>query len=302
MTQEITEICPLLEKVLSDLRDSGFGNCNCCQKLFTSKKSEEITKKYELTKYERVISGKKLFRIRANFSFGNVRSGDLGGYIEKEENLSHSGECWVYDEACVYENAHVYENAQVSEKAHVFGNSRVFGYSHVSGNSQVSEYAYVCENAYVDFDSQVSGCAWVGGNSIVCGNAQLDGYAKVDNNACVMGSSYVTDNAAVCGRACVSGNAVVRGNVIIHGSTGLSGDAYVFCEDNYTTVQDFGSLFPSYTFFWTPEGKIGVECGLFSGTLNEFRDMVKESYGDSKNAKEYLMLADLMEYKFSEVN
>ncbi|AGF87662.1 Uncharacterised protein [Streptococcus suis] len=28
-------------------------------------------------------------------SFGSVEVGDLGGYIEKEENLSHDGNAWV---------------------------------------------------------------------------------------------------------------------------------------------------------------------------------------------------------------
>ena len=49
-------------------------------------------KKFELTNEFIVdISGVKLFRIKALIEFGNVKAGDLGGYIEKEENLSHMG-------------------------------------------------------------------------------------------------------------------------------------------------------------------------------------------------------------------
>ena len=65
--------------------------------------------------------GIKLFRIRALNSFGNVKAGDIGGYIEKEENLSESGNSWVYGNASVYGNAMVYGNASV------YGNARVSG-------------------------------------------------------------------------------------------------------------------------------------------------------------------------------
>ena len=45
--------------------------------------------------------GIKLFRIRALNSFGNVEAGDIGGYIEKEENLSEKGDAWVYGDNCL---------------------------------------------------------------------------------------------------------------------------------------------------------------------------------------------------------
>ena len=34
--------------------------------------------------------------------FGNIKKGDFGGYVESEKNLSHEGNCWVYDGAKVY--------------------------------------------------------------------------------------------------------------------------------------------------------------------------------------------------------
>lgn len=58
---------------------------------------------------------KTLYKIEATkdiTKFG-VKVGDLGGYIEKEENLS--GDAWVYG------------NAQVSGDARVYGNAQVYG-------------------------------------------------------------------------------------------------------------------------------------------------------------------------------
>ena len=57
--------------------------------------------------------GIKLFRIRALKSFGNVETGDIGGYIEKEENLSVYGNAWVSGNALVSGDAKVYGNAWV---------------------------------------------------------------------------------------------------------------------------------------------------------------------------------------------
>lgn len=49
----------------------------------------------------RDFSNHTMHRIRAVRDFGDVRAGDLGGWIEKEENLSHDGEAWVGGEAQV---------------------------------------------------------------------------------------------------------------------------------------------------------------------------------------------------------
>ena len=88
-------------------------------------------KKFELTAESKInIFGKKLFRIKALISFGDVEEGETGGWIEKEENLEQSsGDAWVYGDAEVYGNARVYGNAWVS------GNARVSGNAEVSGNA-----------------------------------------------------------------------------------------------------------------------------------------------------------------------
>ena len=125
-------------------------------------------RKFELTSEFITVFGKKLFRIKSLISFGDVKEGDLGGYIEKEGNLNQSGNAWV------------------------------------------------------------------------------------------------------------------------------SGDA------DYATVHGFGSEYRTTTFYKTKNGEIGVKCGCFYGNLKEFREKVKETHGDSKKAKEYLLIADLMEFRFSE--
>ena len=84
-------------------------------------------KKFELTDEFKIVFGRKLFRIRALVSFGNVESGDLGGCVEKEENLSHDGDAQVYGDAQVCGDAQVYGDAWVSGDAQVYGDAQVCG-------------------------------------------------------------------------------------------------------------------------------------------------------------------------------
>ena len=102
------------------------------------------------------------------------------------------------------------------------------------------------------------------------------------------------------GNAEVSGNAWVSGNTWVSGNAEVSGNAKVSGNADYATAQGFGSVYRVTTFFREKTGEVGVKCGCFYGTLAEFRKKVKETHGDSKKAKEYLMLADLMEYRFSD--
>ena len=64
-------------------------------------------KKYELTTECKEFLGRKLYRIKALIDFGSVKEGDLGGWIEKEENLSQEGDAWVYGDAMVFGDARV---------------------------------------------------------------------------------------------------------------------------------------------------------------------------------------------------
>ena len=73
--------------------------------------------KFELTSETKEFFGATLFRIRALTSFGSVQTGDLGGWVEKAENLSQDGNAWVFGDAQVYGDAQVSGNAWVSGDA-----------------------------------------------------------------------------------------------------------------------------------------------------------------------------------------
>jgi len=82
--------------------------------------------KYEgirMNKYEFV--GKKVggfSRIKALKDFSNVKRGDLGGWLEREDSLSQYGKAWVFGDARVSGDAEVFGDAKVSGDAEVYGN------------------------------------------------------------------------------------------------------------------------------------------------------------------------------------
>jgi UDP-3-O-[3-hydroxymyristoyl] glucosamine N-acyltransferase len=103
--------------------------------------------------------GKTLYRIEAIIDSKWAKKGDLGGYIEKESNLS--GEAWVSDNALVYGNARVYDNVLVFGSARVYGEAQVYGNARVCGYARVFGNARVCDNSLVYDNARVFGNALV---------------------------------------------------------------------------------------------------------------------------------------------
>lgn len=115
---------------------------------------------------------------------------------------------------------------------------------------------------------------------------ELGGYVEKEGNVSQAGNAWVYGNARVYGDARVYGNAEVSGN------------ARVSSDADYALVQGFGTEFRCTTFYRGKNKKIMVNCGCFHGDLEGFRKQVKETR-NGKIAKEYLMIADLMEYHFT---
>ena len=117
-------------------------------------------------KYKTEQEGSML-RIIALKDFADVREGDRGGRIDKEENLSQEGNCWIYDDAYVFEDAFVFGNAKIFDNAQISGDARV------SGNAQVCEDAEVCGRALVYENARILGHARVWGGARISGNVKL---------------------------------------------------------------------------------------------------------------------------------
>lgn len=115
------------------------------------------TMKYELTKETKKIDLRTLYRIRALKNFGNVKKGDLGGWVEFEENLSQEGDCWIFGDAKVIGKARVSEDAEVGDHAIISGNAEVYGNSKVFDHASVSGHSFILGNAKVHQYAQCNG-------------------------------------------------------------------------------------------------------------------------------------------------
>lgn len=76
--------------------------------------------KYQFTDESINFEGRVLHRIRALSSFGDVKEGDLGGFIENKENLgilTQEGSSWVYSDAKVFGDAIIAVNGKVKDNA-----------------------------------------------------------------------------------------------------------------------------------------------------------------------------------------
>lgn len=138
-----------------------------------------MNQKFELTEDVRILDGRSLRRVRALKDFGCVKKGEVGGWVEKEENLSAEGKAWIGDDAMVAGNARVQDNAKVYDNAKVNNNAIIQGKARVSNDAVVNCNAVVTDNAYIRDHAIVSGNARIAGNVRVAGETKVVGDALI---------------------------------------------------------------------------------------------------------------------------
>ena len=258
-----------------------------------------MEKKYELVKDDGIIIGSSwLYRIRAlkhiqisaNLYMANIKPGDLGGYVESEDNLSHEGTCWVNDDAKVYGKAFVYENACITGNASVFGHAKVYGNAFIGGKSIVRDSAMIHEDAHIT------------GHALICDLVEVYGDTLINKYAVVSQRAKIYDNVIVTDSVCITGDAEVRCKAHIYGNTTIAMRGLIERNSEYACVSGFCSVNRTTTFYLSVDRKtILVNCGCFNGTIDEFRNWVNETYSDNGLGKEYLDLANLMEKRFKRI-
>ena len=86
---------------------------------FEEKKRSQISTMVKNKKY--MFTGKRmfagtgvtLFQIKAVKDFDNIKAGDIGGWIESDKNLSHTGNCWIDKNSLVYGDVTVSGDIQI---------------------------------------------------------------------------------------------------------------------------------------------------------------------------------------------
>ena len=241
-----------------------------------------MKKKYELTDETLEWGTHILHRIKALKEFAEVKKGDLGGWIEKEDNLSQLGDCWVYDDAKVFGNAKVYGNAVVFDDAEVYDYAEVWGNAQVYDNAKIFIYARIFANAIVCGSAQVYGNAEICGGAMIYDNAIISD-ARVYDNAKIHGFAGVSDNAEIYGEAEIYGNAYVFGNAEI------CANAEVKSNRDYVVFKNFWSS--GYYFTWTRSNDMWA-TSYFYGTGGK---LIEKGYMESEESgKNYEMYVNLV--------
>lgn len=142
--------------------------------------------KYELTEDVIEFDGARLIRIRATKDFSDVKEGTLGGYIEKEKNLSHFMDCWIYNDAKVYNDAKAYHNTKIKDNAILKDKCRACHDSVVSGNAIISGGAWISNKAQVRDSAQIKDKVKIFGDAEIYKDVVINKNAWIgqDNRIC----------------------------------------------------------------------------------------------------------------------
>ena len=223
-------------------------------------------KKYKFIEndFKRLDNGnRKAYRIVALRNFADVKKCQFGGYVEKEENLSHEGLAWVYDDGVVFDNARVEDDATVHDRAVVCGNALI------KNSAKVMDWSTVCGLSVMSDNSVAAGLSTIG-IAVVC-----------------------TDTVRVYERATVWGDIKITGDSHIHGDVNLTMspitlcDADIFQQFHVVAFHGFGSRLSSTAVYNNRNGGLYVTCGCFNGTIEEFKRKVCETHAGNQHAKEY---------------
>ncbi|MCE0824876.1 YdcK family protein [Buttiauxella sp. A2-C2_NF] len=156
----------------------------------------------------------KLWQVVALCDFSDVKAGQLGGWIENEDNLSQQGHCWIYGHESV-----VFGGSCVTEDAQIHGSSTLCHQAHVSGKSFVEQSLISGECRIFDAARILNGSQVIAVRGLtaddnkllqIYGNATINA-SRVVHQAQVFGNALV-NNAFIEHRAEVFGHAILEGN------------------------------------------------------------------------------------------
>ena len=264
-------------------------------------------KKYELTDITKEYKGKTLYRIRALKDFKGVKIGDLGGWVETENNLSQKGECWIYDDAICMDNARMYNNAEMHHNTKMYDNSIMYNNSKIYHNSTMHNNSkmYDCSKMY-DYSAMYNYSAMYD-NTIISDRSRMYNDAKMHNNAKIYDNSVMYDKSKLFDNSRMRNNSIMYDNSAMYGCGALNGNAEL--HDTETLHGELVSKVEKYIDIANPKGRIvtGIlKNGEILFNVGCQQEITKETFidriynedgGIEKHPyrKEYLKIIDMIE-------
>ena len=199
--------------------------------------------------------GRKLRQIECIRDFKFAQAGELGGFIEKEENLG--GEAWVDEGAQVWGEAKVINGSVLRDNARVYGRSKVRNGSVIYDEARVYDYALV-DACSVGGLAKVYGKSWISRGVSMADQTEVFGLANIEN-------SCLLHNASVSGRACLNCSMV------------LSTDAYVTHNSDFCQFYNLCPTADRTTVYRTKAGDIRIYHADEVYTLEAFTELVEQA-------------------------
>lgn len=252
-------------------------------------------KKYKFTKETIKYDGRILHRIKALKDFGNVKKDSLGGFIEKEENLSQEGNCWirsaignleldtkVYGEAKIYDNAIIDSCSIIGGNAKIHNNAEICGFNYILGNAHIYNEAIIKDHCWIDGNCQIYGNAIIQDDSVIGDNVQIyenaiiGDHAHIDGEVKIKGLSKVSGHAHIYGKSTVSGKCWISGkakvhDIIIDSACTINDDAEIGNLKDFMYFEG-NKIFPD-NLTWTRSNHTWTRCVVFHHTNEELIEM-----------------------------
>ena len=264
------------------------------------------SRKYELTNISMEFGERTLYRIRALKDFADVKTGDLGGWVSSENNLSQKGECWIYDEAKCMDNARMYDDScmygysEMYDSSRMHGDSKMYNYSEMHNSSRMYGYSKMYDS------SEMHDSSTMYGNSIMYGNSMMCGYSKMFDNTEMFDDSAMYEYSVMNGYSIMFGNSEMYGDSEMHDHSRMYGDSIL--KDEEKLYGELISKVDKFIDISNPKGEMvtGVlkdgEVLFNVGNLSEinkeeFLDILyngNEIIEESSSRKEYLKIINII--------
>jgi UDP-3-O-[3-hydroxymyristoyl] glucosamine N-acyltransferase len=245
-------------------------------------------KKFELTNTILKYGESKLYQIRALQDFGNVKKGDLGGWVEKEENLSHDGNCWIYD------NARVFNNGKVKDNARIFNNSEISHNASINNNVEIYGQTNIWDNTKIYDEIEIHG-----DNVIIEDNAEIHGQCLITRRVEIRANAKIMSNGGMIkGNALIVGDLFISGNAKIGGHTKIMGKTVITSNNDIFWIPNIGPKHITITAYRGSNNEILINNGMNLFTINQFEKIIKITHKNrEKYIKEYETVIQLIKIK-----
>jgi len=195
--------------------------------------------KYEiLEQAHQLPDGRKVYRIKAVRDFGNVKKGEIGGFVEADDNLSHDGLCWIANDAMALGRSRISGDALLRDRARIGDRVMLTDHCIVQDDARLSEFVFAYGHCTIGAQSMLAGAVTVRdhtlilcrprysvsgkkqvpnlrGNVMVRDEARLEGCISAQDDVTIAGRTTIRDHVRLLEKAYIGGESILEGRTTI---------------------------------------------------------------------------------------